>query len=157
MSNTAFTDTVTYKEQRFKLFPLGARKIVSESLGSTISDSIKLDYHYDDVLQSMVCDLRAHVLATELASDTYTTYVESEHYFSWWDMFKKTNRWWNKLPKSFRDKHPIRRIKQSHQVNVILTRYATYPRANEAVRNDPSMFIRLGSTEVIKDIMEVKK
>lgn len=140
----------TFKEVVLEKLKFGA----SQAIGSTMIDSLNLEVTEDMVGLQMLAQLKGYVLAAKIHEDSATGYAMSEHYLSWWQMFKATSKLWGKLPQKTRDKHPAQYYKQSHPVTVKFERYATYPMANIAIQENRDMFrYKLGGVEVVKDIV----
>lgn len=135
---------VEYKEIILSKLKFG----VARSLGTTIADSMKLELNPDIEALTLQEQVTGYVLANKIADDTETVFAKSEHYFSWWQMFKN-----DKMPKWFTKRYPVRHYTQHQRIDVKFERYATYPLANMAVDQSEYLKIHLGGRPVIRDII----
>lgn len=109
---------------------------ITEAVGPTFAQSVRIQTRHDPMLDRMVCRLTAQVLAEKLPprSVSETVTVTWPQWATWRDHFKATHaaRWWMRW---WARRRPARTVEGSRKatVTVDLQRYITYPRASIAL------------------------
>ena len=105
--------------------------------------SLNLEEYIDHMLNAMVYDLRAYVLAEEVDKRTEIVHFHIDRPATWWDELKFDVLRKHKLSRWFVNRYPVKTARFSQTKTVTFRKLATYPKANIALPG-------LGSTIVYR-------
>ncbi len=128
---------------------LEVRKIgTSMGIGRTTLESLKISVMPEEFMADrLMVGLQAYVMSHKLFGDKYTAGYNYKVYSSWWQHFKH-----DYTPLWFRRRYPIEYQDRGGVVEVVFDRYATYPKADIALRRNERFYnVQLGGLEVIQD------
>lgn len=139
-------------EVEFQKKTLELRQYAAQfGIGRTSLDSINIEGRRDFQSDMLMYRIQMDILSDKIAEDTQKAKYSYEVYKSPWQNFKD---WYT--PQWFKNMFPVRKITKYGTATVKLERYATYPKANIAVRKDQKFFeVMLGGYEAIHDTVTV--
>lgn len=112
---------------------LATRQYLSREM-ATLASTVQLDAFVDDMIQNMVFELRARVLAEQLPpqkiSHRIRVTTDDPRFATWWDAFKATyrERWWMRW-RTWKVEHVMTPVTVARTVEVDVQNHWTYPRA----------------------------
>ena len=140
-----FNDTVTMKTITLKKLKVG----ISYALGKDIIDSMQFDEYNDALTNNIIHRLEFEVLSNKIVDDKYTFQLEFKYPATWFQYLKQ-----DKFPKWFIKKYPVRYKTETRKKSAKFSRYAIYPKSNLDIKNDRELYIKLGSYETFRDVIE---
>ena len=117
-------------------------------VGHNVLDSMNVEEITEFVSRNLITRIELDLLSDKIVDDKYTFELTFKYPATWWQYFKQ-----DKMPKWFLDKYPVKYQTEVKHKTVKFSRYATYPKANINIQKNENLYIKLGSLEVIRDVI----